>query len=75
MACTHSLGKDVPADAFFTDHTYSAATQSVAGLMSAADKKRLDNLYPVGSIYQSTDPTSPAALFGGTWQEIAQNRY
>ena len=74
VACTHSLGKDVPADAVFTDHTYSAATQSVAGLMSAADKKRLDNLYPVGSIYQSTDPTSPAALFGGTWQEIAQNR-
>lgn len=30
--------------------------------------------YPVGSIYQSTDPTSPAALFGGSWQEIAQNR-
>ena len=32
------------------------------------------NPFPVGSIYQSTDPTSPAALFGGTWQEIAQNR-
>ena len=30
--------------------------------------------HPVGSIYQSTDPTSPAALFGGTWQEIAQDR-
>ena len=30
--------------------------------------------YPVGSIYQSTDPTSPAALFGGTWQEIASER-
>ncbi len=30
--------------------------------------------YPVGSIYQSTDSTSPAALFGGTWQKIAQNR-
>ena len=30
--------------------------------------------YPVGSIYQSTKATSPAALFGGTWQEIAQNR-
>ena len=30
--------------------------------------------HPVGSIYQSTDPTSPAALFGGSWQEIAQNR-
>ena len=30
--------------------------------------------FPVGSIYQSTQATSPAALFGGTWQEIAQNR-
>lgn len=30
--------------------------------------------YPVGSIYQSTDPTSPAALFGGSWEEIASER-
>lgn len=30
--------------------------------------------YPVGSIYQSTDPASPAALFGGTWEEIAPDR-
>ena len=30
--------------------------------------------YPVGSIYQSTDPTSPAALFDGTWEEIASDR-
>ena len=30
--------------------------------------------YPVGSIYQSTDPTSPAALFGGSWAEIASER-
>ena len=30
--------------------------------------------FPVGSIYQSTDPTSPAALFGGTWEEIASDR-
>ena len=74
VACTHSLGKDVPANAVFTDHTYSVATQSAAGLMSAADKKRLDNLYSVGSIYQSTDPTSPAALFGGTWEQIASER-
>lgn len=30
--------------------------------------------YPVGSIYQSTDSTSPAALFGGSWEEIASER-
>lgn len=30
--------------------------------------------HPVGSIYQSTDPTSPAVLFGGTWEEIASDR-
>lgn len=30
--------------------------------------------YPVGSIFQTVSTASPAALFGGTWQEIAQNR-
>jgi hypothetical protein len=30
--------------------------------------------YPVGSIYQSTARTSPAALFGGTWEQIASER-
>ena len=37
----------------------------------AADKL---GYYPVGSIYQSTDLTSPAALFGGSWEEIASER-
>ena len=37
----------------------------------AADKL---GYYPVGSIYQSTDPASPAALFGGSWEEIASER-
>lgn len=30
--------------------------------------------YPVGSIYQSTNSTSPAALFGGSWEKIASER-
>lgn len=30
--------------------------------------------YPVGSIFQTVSITSPAELFGGTWQEIAFNR-
>lgn len=32
------------------------------------EQKLLD--HPVGSIYQSVEPTSPAELFGGEWQKI-----
>lgn len=53
-----------------------------ADLSSYYTKEDIDTLlsapssgaYPVGSIYQSTDPTSPAALFGGSWEEIASER-
>ena len=97
VACTHSLGKDVPADAVFTDHTYAnmtAATDSAAGKAglvpapaAGAQGKFLRgdgtwqaiassglSAYPVGSIFQTVSTTSPAELFGGTWQEIAFNR-
>lgn len=40
----HSINSDVPANAKFTDTTYNDATQSVHGLMTAADKKKLDDL-------------------------------
>ena len=62
--------------------TYSNATQSSAGLMSADDKKKLDgiesgataltwqDIYPVGAVYISYASTSPASLFGGTWTAI-----
>lgn len=33
-------------------------------------KALFDLLHPVGSIYQSTDATSPADLFGGTWEQV-----
>lgn len=41
---THSINADVPANAKFTDTTYSDATQSAHGLMTAADKKKLDGI-------------------------------
>lgn len=30
----------------------------------------LETVYPIGSIYMSVNSTSPATLFGGTWQAI-----
>ncbi len=41
---THSVNSDVPSNAKFTDTTYSDATQSVHGLMTATDKKKLDGI-------------------------------
>ena len=43
-AISYTIDKSVPSDAVFTDTTYSAATQSAAGLMSATDKTKLDGL-------------------------------
>lgn len=34
------------------------------------ERKFLEYLYPVGSIYMSVNTTSPAVLFGGTWEQI-----
>ena len=35
-----------------------------------ATEDLVDVVYPVGSIYMSVSSTSPATLFGGTWQKI-----
>lgn len=51
--CTHTLDANVPADAKFTDTTYSVATSDADGLMSASDKVALDgkmnSTNPVGT--------------------------
>ena len=31
--------------------------------------------YPVGAYYLSNSSTSPASLFGGTWTQVADNRF
>ena len=60
-AMLDSLQAEVDSRSFYTRAEVDALLKSV-------------NPFPVGSIYQSTDPTSPAALFGGTWEEIASDR-
>ena len=75
-------GKAAFAPAAMTTPTAKALGTKLAGEGLTVDENGKINLnetgaltsYPVGSIYQSTSFTSPAALFGGTWQEIAQNR-
>jgi len=44
VACTYTVAANVPSNAKFTDTTYSGATASAAGLMSAADKAKLDGI-------------------------------
>ena len=44
VACTYTLGKSVPSNAVFTDTTYSTATTSSSGLMSASDKTKLNSI-------------------------------
>lgn len=36
----------------------------------AYESDLLNKIYPVGSIYMSANSTSPATLFGGTWQQL-----
>ena len=60
-AMLDSLQAEVDSRSFYTRAEVDALLKSV-------------NPFPVGSSYQSTDPTSPAALFGGSWEEIASER-
>ena len=55
----HTVNADVPVNAKFTDTTYGAVTDSASGLMTAAQKKKLDSL----SNYSL--PVASATTLGG----------
>lgn len=68
------------ASAASTSETNAAASETAAAASEAAAAAALAVIeakyaqailaaHPVGSFYESTDSTSPATLFGGTWQE------
>lgn len=59
----HSVNSDVPAGAKFTDTTYSVATASSNGLMTAADKAKLDGIASNANNYSHPGYTSKSNGF------------
>ena len=43
-----------------------------APVQSGSSSMKLIPIHPVGSIYMSLDSTSPASIFGGTWERILE---
>lgn len=70
----HTVNADVPSGAKFTDTTYGVATQSSPGLMSAADKKKLDS-YTTGSTGGAVEVTLAAASWSSSTTKINGNNY
>ena len=64
----------------YNDQTFTAGQPITADMIDYIDDAvdRLDEVienimlavYPVGSIYLSVNSTSPATLFGGTWEQL-----
>lgn len=57
------------------DYTTGGATMSINAakfypLSNSSFSGLLNVVYPVGSIYMSVNSTSPADLFGGTWEQV-----
>lgn len=62
----HNTGAMMFRQRFSSSNDFSGwARVTTGGTLSA---------YPVGAIYISTSSTSPASLFGGTWESIASER-
>jgi len=66
-----ALGTASPGDANGVargNHVHPMPSAEDVGALAADGL--LDKTYPVGSIYMSVNSTSPASLFGGTWERL-----
>ena len=59
----HTVQSDVPANAKFTDTTYTNATTSTAGLMSAADKVKVDGMPSITVSAEAPSAAAPNSLW------------
>ena len=42
----------------------------IMGASGKSDRKIIDMIYPVGSVYISVSNVSPQSLFGGSWEQL-----
>ena len=67
-AWVQSIVADALADALAKQK--AAYEQAISTAVSAAKTQAKLDAHPVGSYYWSNDSTSPATLFGGTWEAL-----
>ena len=79
----HTVESNVPADAVFTDTTYESVTQTEDGLMSAADKAKLDGveegatktLIDIGLSSTSTNPVQNKVVTDALNNKADKSKY
>lgn len=59
---------------YYRNRRDTCGTWSAWKAIAFTDDSNALSAYPVGAIYISTSSTSPASLFGGTWESIASER-
>lgn len=59
---------------YYRNRHDTCGTWSAWKAIAFTDDSNALSAYPVGAIYISTSSTSPASLFGGTWESIASER-
>ena len=80
---SHTVESNVPADAVFTDTTYESVTQTEDGLMSAADKAKLDGveegatktLIDIGLSSTSTNPVQNKVVTDALNNKADKSKY
>ncbi len=71
-----AINRPIEASAYAQDRADEALFKATTAMDKVNDSemgKITISAYPIGSIYSSTSSTSPAELFGGTWQQ--ETRY
>lgn len=58
----------------YGNRTYRRYKRHDTGVWTPWVAEGIDNFYPVGAIYQSTNNTNPSTFMGGTWERFGNGR-